>query len=153
MNERSTLIVLIGKQRFDAGDVSGRKVDLRLIVQLELVALQCTAQTRFQRETLERVGVELLGIELKIVLSLSLRLVHRDVGVLHERRFVAAVLRISGDTHACRDSKLLPEQHQRTSNRCENLMRDGAGVIFLGDLRQQDDELVTAQSRDDVVLA
>ena len=87
------------QQRLDAGDLAGRHIDLRLIVQRELVALQRAAQRGLQRQALDRLRLDLLGEEAEAVLAVFLGEVHRHVGVLGQRLHVGAVGR---DTSRCR---------------------------------------------------
>ena len=92
-------------------------IPLGLVVELEFVALERMPQARFQRQTLERVGVELLGIELEVVLAFFLGLVHRDIGVLRQRLLVQAVVRIGADADAGGDAKLLADQREGLGDR------------------------------------
>src|SRR5450755_631006 len=60
------------------------KVDLGLIVQRELIALQRPAQMDLQFEPVARGGRDLRRIELEVVLAALLGRVHRHVSGLHQ---------------------------------------------------------------------
>src|SRR5713226_7147787 len=87
-------------QRFHTREVSRLHVYLRLVVEQKLIALERVAQAGFQRQTLKRMGIDLGGIELVIVFTVILGQIHGDIGMLHQRLLVLAVLGISTDADA-----------------------------------------------------
>ena len=90
------------QQRLDAGDLAGRQIHLRLIVQRELLALQRMAQAVFQRQAFDRLHLRFLGEEAEIVLAVFLGEIHRRIGALGQRMHVGAVGREHGDADAGR---------------------------------------------------
>ena len=87
------------QQHLGAGDHVGAQVDLGLVVQDELLALERRAQVAGQRQALDAVAVELGHVALDAGPAL-LGLVHGDVGALHEHVDVLAVLGVGGDADA-----------------------------------------------------
>src|ERR1700693_5100548 len=90
-----------------------RNIPLGLIVKLKFAALERMPQARLQREPLERVRIQLLGVKLKIVLAVLLGLIHRDIGVFRESLLIKAVARISADADARGYTKFLSQQQIR----------------------------------------
>ena len=141
--------VLPAHERLDAGDAAGREVDLRLVVQDQLVALERAAQLGDQRQPLARVAVarRVVGLEAGARL---LGLVHRDVGALQQRVGVGAVLRAERGADARVHHDLEPVDLERV------LERDADPAPDLGRARQpgagqQQRELVAAEPRDEAV--
>src|SRR5437868_4907407 len=65
--EQIAFPMLPAHERFHADDRAALRFDHRLIMQHELVALERAAQLRFEREPLDRMHVDLVGIELERV--------------------------------------------------------------------------------------
>ena len=114
------------QQRLDAGDLPGRQVHLRLVVQRELVALQRMAQGVFQRQPLDRLHLHFLGEEAEIVLAVFLGEIHRHVGILGQRMHVGAVGREHGDADAGRGVAFVAAQLHRLADRRQQLARDSS---------------------------
>src|SRR5215470_5368693 len=85
-------------QRFRAGNPAAGDVHSRLIAQAELVSLQSLPQSFLECETLSERGIDLSSEEEDVVAALSLRAIHRCVGVLQQNVRVGTVVRI--DAHA-----------------------------------------------------
>ncbi len=151
--DRAQVRMAPAQQGLHAGDAAAPDVPLGLVLEFEFAEFQRVPQAGLEVETLERMRVQLLGIELEIVLAHLLGLVHRDVGVLRERPLVQAVLRIGADPDADRDAELLADQQERAGHRGEDLLSDGHDVLPVVEFRKQDDELVAAQPRHGVAVA
>ena len=126
---------------------------LRLIVQRELIAFEGAAQGGFQRQALDRLGLDLLGEEAETVLAVFLGEVHRHVGILGQRLHVATIRRVHGDADAGRGVALVAAQLQGLAEHRQQVAGDAFDVIALGDLLQNDDEFVAAEPRHDVARA
>ena len=145
--------MLPAHQRLDARDPLRIEVELRLIMQEELAALQAAAQGRLKRQPLERVDIDLLRVELVIVFAVLFRAVHRDIGVLHQGLFVVPLRRIRADADARRHAAFLPLNRHRLDERGEDLARYGGDLFRLGHFLDQHHELVPAQARHHVARA
>ncbi len=145
--------MLPAHQRLDTRDLLRVQIELRLVMQEELVALQAAAQTRLQRHPLERMDVDLLRVELVVVLAVLLGAVHGDVGVFHQGLFVLRFRRIHADADARRHPAFLPLNRHRLDERGEDLARDGRDLFRLGHFLHQHHELVPAQARHHVARA
>ena len=73
------------QQRLDAVDPASRNVELRLIVQRELIELERVTQTGFEHQPLDRLRLDLRREEAEVVLAFFLGKIHRHVGVLGQR--------------------------------------------------------------------
>ena len=139
--------VLPAHERLDAGDASGREVDLRLVVQDELVALERAAQLGDQREPLARVTVtgRVVGLKAR---ARVLGLVHGDVGALQQRVGVGAVLGAQGRPDAGVHHDLEPLDLERVLERDSEPPPDfgRAGEVRA---REHQRELVAAEPRDE----
>src|ERR1700733_1168383 len=112
----------------------------------EFIALERVPQARLERKALERIGIELLRIELEVVLSLRLRLIHGDIGILGQRLLILAILRVGADADARSHPEFLPHQGKGPGGGRENLLGDDCGVFFVLEFRQQNDELIAPQA-------
>ena len=138
------------QQRLDAGDLPARHIDLGLIVQRKLVALQRAAQRGFQRQALDRLRLDLLGEEAEAVLAVFLGEIHRHVGVLGQRLHVGAVGRIHRDADRGRGVALVAAELQRLAQHRQQLAGDALDLVTFGGFFQDDDEFVAAEPRHDV---
>ena len=94
--QQPALRVLPAHQRLDAVDVAGREHGLRLVVDDELVLVERAPQLADERQAARVVLVLRLVVDLEQRV-LGLGLVHGDVGALHERVDVVAVIRVDAD--------------------------------------------------------
>ena len=139
-------------QRLEADDPTGPRVDLRLIVQLEVTRLERRAQIALEGVLHERAGAQVGGVDLVRRAAVRLGAVHRDVGVLHQRLGVGAAHRSDGDADAGADDQLSAVDGERIHERVQELLchRDAIGLAV--DFRQQHHELVATHARDRVGL-
>ncbi len=75
--------IVPAQQRLDALDAAGCDIDLRLIVQHELLLIECDAQLVLEREPLGNVAMHLQLI-VQILLAGLFRLLQRRLGALHQ---------------------------------------------------------------------
>src|SRR5919199_6351910 len=133
-------------KRLDVRDPSGGELDLRLVLQYELVAIDARAQIREQREA-ARADVLLPRIEGDDADAGPLRHVHRDVRAPQERVRILAVIGDERDADRRLDVEELAVARERRLERAADRARDASG----GDERRagkDDRELVAAESRD-----
>ena len=133
-------------ERLDRPHLAVREHRLGLVVQHQLVLVQGTAELPHDREArvVALVGSDLVEVERRV---LPLGAVHRDVGALDQQLGRVAVIGKDRDPdrRLDRERKLLDE---------DRLLEGGANpfdrreeAVVLGGLRQQQAELVTAESR------
>lgn len=84
-------------QRFEADNLSIDQVDLRLIVEEQLIALQCRAQLGIKRQTLFRPSGRFRREKTHAAFSLCLGLMERRVGAASQRFYIAAVRGVKRD--------------------------------------------------------
>jgi len=87
-------------QRLHPDDRAVDEVDLGLVVEAELVALERLVQIDFQRELLHCAGVHVPVVVLVVVPAVLLCIVARGVGILEQAVAVDAVERIDSDADA-----------------------------------------------------
>src|SRR5690242_11495840 len=97
-------------QGLDADDPSGLDLDLRLIVELELLAFERLAQIVLERKPLRRCSAHRILIEEITAAALRLGVVHRHVRILEQRIELVPVAWIKHDADRCRDEDLVRTQ-------------------------------------------
>ena len=106
-----------------------RQIHLRLVMQRELIALEGVAQRGFQRQTLDRLDLDLLGEEAEVVLAVFLGEIHRHVGILGQRLHVGAIGGIHGDADAGRGVALVAAQLHGLAENRQQLAGDAFDVV------------------------
>src|SRR5215217_7295400 len=71
--------MLPAHQSLEAGDAAGLQIDDRLIVDVELLALDCPTQARLQGEPFGHAGVPDVLEDLESRLAIRLGAIHREV--------------------------------------------------------------------------
>ena len=122
--QQPVLGVLPAHERLGAGDVVPLERHLRLVVQDELVALDRAPQLAEEAQPGRRVRVALGRVGLDAALA-ALGVVHRDVGALHQRRHVGAVLGRERHAHAGVELDGDPAQGERQA---QGLLRSRPAV-------------------------
>ena len=142
------------QQRLDAEHGAAAQIDLRLIVESELVALERLLHA--PEGLVARLGLAaVLGVEEQVAAAARLLgAVHRMVGVAQHGVGVGPVERIDGGADAGRDL------HRRVARQCGERRADDAEqplhrepAFLERDGLDQQHELVTAEARDDVAAA
>ena len=144
--------VLPAQQRLDPGDAAGGEVDLRLVEEPELAALDPLAQVVLERQPLERARVHGRRAELETVAPQLLGAVHGDVGAGQQRLGVAAVGRVEADADAGRDVEAMAVQVHRPRDGGQDLVGHPGGLGAAADVGQQQVELVAADPGHGVAL-
>ena len=93
---QALLGIMPTQQRLDALDAPRRDVDLRLIVQQELLLIERRPQLVLQTEPLGDIAVH-LDLVVQVLLAGFLGLLERRLGALRQGVAVLAVDRIAGD--------------------------------------------------------
>ncbi len=150
--DEAELGMLPAQQRLDAHELLAVGVQLRLVVQQQLVALQRAAQCRLQLQLARRALLHAGREEAPRRLALVLGAVHRRVGVARQDLVVVAVRRIAGDADRHRHAQLVALHHARLGQALQQLAGHqlGAGGVGAG---QQHGELVAAEAGHGVDLA
>ncbi len=107
------------QQHLGARDQSAAEVQLRLVMELELVPLDGVAHLHDERELVGRARLVLLAVEAVADAGL-LRHVHRHVRMAQERARVRGVRRIDGDPDRGADFEHLPLDDERLLERVED---------------------------------
>ena len=134
-------------QRLGAGDLAGLEVELRLVVHDDLAALDRVRQLADQRQAGARMPVARRAVDL-VADAARLGRVHGDVGALHQRLDVAAVLGEHRDADAGAHEQRQAVEAERLLDRAGQLDGDLLGLLDRGAGRQQDGELVAADAGD-----
>ena len=137
-------------KRLERANAIVLEVEQGLIVELELVALDCRAQVGLELAALLRALVQALLEESVGAAARFLGAIKREVGVAQHCLAVAAVLRRDGDSDAGRWHQLIAVDHQRLGHGIENVARqpvDGVAVVADG---LKHDELVAAKPGDEM---
>ena len=140
------------QQRLDAAHLPGGDIDLRLVVQLQLLALHGAAQGVFQLQRAQRLRLHLGREKAERGTAVALGAVHGHVGGLGEGVEVLSVAGVQGDAHRRRHGQLVVADLIRLAEGFEQLARHARGALRVG-AGQQQHEFVAAQARHGVVLA
>jgi hypothetical protein len=70
------------RQRLDAGDAAGANFDLRLVIELNLVAFDRAPQIAGKRHPLDDRDVKRFGMKVKLIAAGCLGAIERDIGLL-----------------------------------------------------------------------
>ena len=116
-------------------------------MQRELLFVEGVAQPAGQVELPRGRSVHRLGVELEVVPVMALRVVHRRVGVAHQRLEVLAVRGIDGDADAGRREELVVAHRNRPGEFVQHALSDLGGILARSEPREQHGELVAAQPR------
>ena len=136
-------LVLPAQQRLGAGDAATGAIELRLVVQAQLVALQGVVELVFKQQGVRRGRGHALAVDLNAVAAIALGLVHGQVGVAHQRDRVRAVLRVERQADAGGHAQLMFANLHRGIEHFVHLGRHQLPVGLGLDARQQHHELVT----------
>ena len=140
------------QQRLDAADHVPARVDLRLIVQFELPAIDGLAQVVDEVELVGHVAVHVRLEQRVRPATGALRGLHGRVGLGQQ---TAAIAMIGIDDHADRHADLHRSSHdlQRLLRRFEDAHRQRHAVVARRRAFHEDEELIAADARDGVVVA
>ena len=147
--EQPALGVLPAHERLHLGDLAGREVDDRLVIDDELPEGDGVAQLADELQPLARVAVLLLGVE-GVPAPRGLGLVHGHVGVPQEDAGVLAVLREDRDPDAGADLDVDALDREAILQGARDPHPD---LLGRARAREEHRELVAAEAGEDVVGA
>jgi len=145
----AALRVAPADQRLEAGQGAVGQGDQRLVVHLQLAALLGLAQVGLQLEALDHLGAH-RRLEHRPVVTLGLGAVHRHVGVAQQ---LVAPAVAAGDADRAAAEDLVAVEGERGPEGGGDALGHGDRVGDVGDVLQQDGELVAAQARGGVRAA
>ena len=139
------------EQRLDADDRAGLEVDERLVVNLELPALEAEPELVLQAEQLSELTRHSVAIQLEPASAGLLRRVHGHVRV-PDQVFARAASAMGHDPDAGSDFESMPVHDECVAQCAQKLLSRARGDRGIG-RRQQHGELVAAQAGNRVCLA
>ena len=128
-------------------------VDLRLIVEFELLVCDRAPQIELQQTSLLNARVHRQFEEAIGVAALRFGPVHRHVGVLQQGIHVLPVAGADRDADADPDIGLASVQIERLGDRLDKAPRQAAGLLRLLQVSLQHDEFIAAEAGERVGLA
>ena len=127
--------------------------DLRLVIDLELIALKRPAQLVLQRESLQSALVHVRRVELEVASTLLLGAIECRASVLQQVLRVHCIVRVKTYADAGRDVKLLPVNLEGRVQNLLKIVRHLRRVVRRLNARQKESELVARKPRNRVALA
>ena len=144
---------LPAQQRLDRRGALAHRGDQRLVDQRELLAVQRAMQRVLQLQPPLGALQHVLAVIVEGVAAGLLGRVHRRVGGAQQAVEVLQLRRLHGDADAGADLQRDVVLAQRLGQRRQQLARDVAGILRLGQVAQHDHELVVAEAREQVAVA
>ena len=144
--DHAALRVVPAHQRFGAGDLAARRVDLGLVVELELVARQRQAQVAQQLDLFARVAEHARLEEREGRAAVALGVARRRVGARHR---AAVRCRPAGRSRCRSNTSSAPDvlRCRRARPRAEQALRERGGLVPSAFEPEQQHELVAARTR------
>src|SRR5439155_2146006 len=140
------------EQRLDPDDVAVLEVDLGLVMQRELIALETEPKLVLEAQQLPELAGHVVAEELVPAAARLLRRVHRDVRVANQLFALAGTARVEGDADARADHELAPGDPDRLLEREKQPLRDADGMGLVRSV-EQERELVAAEPGERVARA
>ena len=147
---RAALAVRPARERLDAAQPAVAHVHHRLVVQLDLVAVDRAPEVGGEREALDGAGQHRRLERAVAGLAASLRRAHGEVGRAHELVGVGQVAARDGDADAGAQLEAAPAEVDRAREREQDPLGDARRAVRLGEVLDQHGELVAAEPRDGV---
>ena len=138
------------RQRLEAGERLAVQRDDRLVVDLDLVALDRGQQLALELEPLDDLGLHAVLEDAVAALAVALGAVHRDVGLAQQLRGLVAA---DGDAERHLDVDLAAGDDDRRAQRGGDPLGHEHRLVDLTQVLQQHRELVAAQARGGVGAA
>jgi len=150
---QAALRMVPSRQRFDADDPAGHHLDLRLVVDFELVPVERSAQLVGQRDALAHLPVEFHRMEAIAVAAFSLRAIESEIGLGQHRLRPLDLRIVEGNSGADRDVHRVAVDVEWSGHRPGERQRQHAGVRRVAQAGLEDRELVAAEPRDEIAAA
>jgi hypothetical protein len=131
-------------ERLGAEEIARRQVHERLVLDPELVALQCRAQAGVQGEAPARGVVQTHMEPGGAALAVRFGLVEREVGVAHQLGDGRGMVLRAGDPDAGVDGQVDPSEAVRRTQRAQDPIRHLLARVVVGGV-EQDGEFVAAE--------
>ena len=145
--------VVPAQERLDRDDAVGVEVEHRLVDEVELVLVDRGAQLLDEDHALERGVDHAVLVDAVLAAAGVLGGVHRDVGVAQQRLGALGVGGGERDADAGAGGDAVLAERDRAGERVEQALGRALGVREVGDVLEQDGELVAAQAGDGVLGA
>ena len=134
--------------------LTSQSLDLRLKVQLELVALfDGFTQVILNRQAVQVGGLHVRQKSCTAIFALPLHLVHGHVGAADKFCCIGRVFRIDRNANARRRQKLRIRNPEGLAQFLLDFFRDHSNVIAVRQRRQQDGEFIPPLARQGVAIA
>ena len=146
------LAMLPAQQRLDAGDASGREVDLGLIVDSQLAVMQCAAQVGLEHPVILGTNIA-RRVEMPCVPALGLCPIHGIVGIGEQCPRILGVSRERAYADARAHANLAILHWQRLPDGGQDSLREIGERFLIAEFLQQQDEFIAAETRGDVAFA
>ena len=150
---RALRLILPAHQGLGTADVPAFQADHRLVMHRQRALLECAAQSGFEMDAPHRALGDALLVKVESVAPAVLGLVHRRVGMLHQRLGVPAVLRVQADADAGGNMQRVIADDQHLFQRLDDFFRHVRGGLAIPQIFQQDHELVAAQTGECILFA
>ncbi|MCY1422975.1 hypothetical protein D9M71_386770 [compost metagenome] len=140
--------VLPANQRLDADHAKVAVADLRLVDQVQLIAVEGFAQVLFQLAAAAHFTVDAGNVELVAVARAALGQGHGLFGFLQQLLGAVAVFREQGDANGGAQADFLVVEGERRFQVIEDALRQLGGLVGLLDVGLDQGELVATQARE-----
>jgi AraC-like DNA-binding protein len=140
-------------QRLRADRAAAARVDDRLVREPQRIRRDRAAQRLLDREAALQPQVQLRGEEREVVATALLRVVHRGIGVAHQRGRVVAVARRDADADRHAEPVLVVRDLERLRDRVDHLARERGQRVGIVAVLDEDHELVAADARERMAAA
>jgi hypothetical protein len=137
-------------QRLGPEHLAGFQGKLGLQVDPQLVALDGTSQVGLHLQTRQRGLRQFLGEKFIGIAATFLGTVHGDIGILHQRLGVGAIIRKEADADAGADVEFLFDSHRRILQGIEDLFCDVRDGGRIDDVLDDDQKFVATESANGV---
>ncbi len=151
--DQATFRMAPADQRFQADHKAGFQVDLRLIMQLELVVADGSLQGDTQPDTAQGGAVHIRPVKLVALSAGLFRLIHGGIGIAHQFVRVFGIIGEQGNPDAGRDSGGIGADHDGLGNTFDDLAGHGGGRDGAVQIGDQGDKFITAQAGHCIAIA
>ncbi len=140
-------------QRLSTPDLAVCQVELRLVINLQLLIIECRAQVALEFDLATALGVQLLAEELKPRAAGILGAIHRGIGVLQQGLHAVPIVGKHDDADTRAQEVVGASYQERFLEPLQYPGRGHAQRIAGSVFRHDDDELVAAKTRNGIAFA